>query len=112
MFLSQVPHTPGLEVPVIVDLDPDRARERAVDRVDRHRREHPERRSAQITPRGREHGEQAHERAARREQMHAVGEHDARGGRGRVGRSRLAVSARCALRVRVIHDRANIPEPL
>jgi predicted homoserine dehydrogenase-like protein len=22
MFLSQVPHTPGLEVPVIVDLDP------------------------------------------------------------------------------------------
>src|SRR6201996_9565561 len=25
MFLSQVPHTPGLEVPVIVDLDPDRA---------------------------------------------------------------------------------------
>jgi predicted homoserine dehydrogenase-like protein len=26
MFLSQVPHTPGLEVPVIVDLDPDRAR--------------------------------------------------------------------------------------
>ena len=24
MFLSQVPHTPGLEVPVIVDLDPDR----------------------------------------------------------------------------------------
>jgi predicted homoserine dehydrogenase-like protein len=27
MFLSQVPHTPGLEVPVIVDLDPDRARE-------------------------------------------------------------------------------------
>ncbi len=27
MFLSQVPHTPGLEVPVIVDLDRDRARE-------------------------------------------------------------------------------------
>jgi predicted homoserine dehydrogenase-like protein len=27
MFLSQAPHTPGLEVPVIVDLDPDRARE-------------------------------------------------------------------------------------
>jgi predicted homoserine dehydrogenase-like protein len=27
MFLSQVPHTPGLEVPVIVDLEPDRARE-------------------------------------------------------------------------------------
>src|ERR1700677_3918326 len=27
MFLSQVPHTPGLEVPVIVDLDPVRARE-------------------------------------------------------------------------------------
>src|SRR6266550_1481499 len=27
MFLSQVPHTPGLEVPVIVDLDPARARE-------------------------------------------------------------------------------------
>jgi predicted homoserine dehydrogenase-like protein len=27
MFLAQVPHTPGLEVPVIVDLDPDRARE-------------------------------------------------------------------------------------
>src|SRR6202171_6526607 len=27
MFLSQVPHTPGLEVPVIVNLDPDRARE-------------------------------------------------------------------------------------
>src|ERR1700731_1067484 len=27
MFLSQVPHTPGIEVPVIVDLDPDRARE-------------------------------------------------------------------------------------
>jgi predicted homoserine dehydrogenase-like protein len=27
MFLSQVPHTPGLEVPVIVDLDPQRARE-------------------------------------------------------------------------------------
>jgi predicted homoserine dehydrogenase-like protein len=27
MFLSQVPHTPGLEVPIIVDLDPDRARE-------------------------------------------------------------------------------------
>lgn len=27
MFLSQVPHTDGLEVPVIVDLDPDRARE-------------------------------------------------------------------------------------
>src|ERR1700680_72830 len=27
MFLSQMPHTPGLEVPVIVDLDPERARE-------------------------------------------------------------------------------------
>src|SRR6266481_539658 len=27
MFLSQVPHTPGLEVPVIIDLDRDRARE-------------------------------------------------------------------------------------
>src|SRR5258708_38667727 len=27
MFLSQVPHTPGLEVPVIVALDPGRARE-------------------------------------------------------------------------------------
>jgi len=27
MFLSQVPHTQGLEVPVIVDLDPERARE-------------------------------------------------------------------------------------
>jgi predicted homoserine dehydrogenase-like protein len=27
MFLSQVPHTPGLQVPVIVDLDPERARE-------------------------------------------------------------------------------------
>jgi predicted homoserine dehydrogenase-like protein len=27
MFLSQVPHTEGLEVPVIVDLDPERARE-------------------------------------------------------------------------------------
>ena len=27
MFLSQVPHTPGLEVPLIVDLDRDRARE-------------------------------------------------------------------------------------
>src|ERR1700716_4120976 len=27
MFLSQVPHTPGLEVPVLVDLDPERARE-------------------------------------------------------------------------------------
>src|SRR5258707_4693198 len=27
MFLSQVPHTPGLEVPVIVDLDLQRARE-------------------------------------------------------------------------------------
>ncbi len=27
MFLAQVPHTPGLDVPVIVDLDPDRARE-------------------------------------------------------------------------------------
>jgi predicted homoserine dehydrogenase-like protein len=25
MFLSQVPHTPGLDVPVIVDLDPERA---------------------------------------------------------------------------------------
>jgi predicted homoserine dehydrogenase-like protein len=27
MFLAQVPYTPGLEVPVIVDLDPERARE-------------------------------------------------------------------------------------
>ena len=27
MFLAQVPHTPGLEVPIIVDLDRDRARE-------------------------------------------------------------------------------------
>src|SRR5258708_40331213 len=27
MFLAQVPHTPGLEGPVIVDLDPQRARE-------------------------------------------------------------------------------------
>jgi predicted homoserine dehydrogenase-like protein len=27
MFLSQVPHTPGLEVPIIVDLDPQRARD-------------------------------------------------------------------------------------
>ena len=27
MFLSQVPHTPGLEVPSIIDLDRDRARE-------------------------------------------------------------------------------------
>jgi predicted homoserine dehydrogenase-like protein len=27
MFLSQVPHTPGLEVPVIVDLDTERARD-------------------------------------------------------------------------------------
>ena len=27
MFLSQVPHTPGLEVPVICDLSPDRAKE-------------------------------------------------------------------------------------
>src|ERR1700681_4738881 len=27
MFLSQVPHTPGLEVPLIVDLDPDHARD-------------------------------------------------------------------------------------
>src|ERR1700730_7073259 len=27
MFLSQVPHTPGLEVPGIVELDPERARE-------------------------------------------------------------------------------------
>src|SRR5215216_124784 len=27
MFLSQVPHTPGIEVPVIVDLEPERARE-------------------------------------------------------------------------------------
>jgi predicted homoserine dehydrogenase-like protein len=26
MFLSQVPTIPGLEVPVIADLDPDRAR--------------------------------------------------------------------------------------
>src|SRR6266478_2047317 len=27
MFLSQVPHTPGVEVPVIVDLDPQRAKD-------------------------------------------------------------------------------------
>ena len=27
MFLSQIPHTPGLEVTIIADLDPDRARE-------------------------------------------------------------------------------------
>src|SRR5712671_5587681 len=27
MFLSQVPHTPGLEVPIIIDIDRDRARE-------------------------------------------------------------------------------------
>src|SRR3954462_14887266 len=27
MFLAQVPHTPGLEVPLVVDLDPERARE-------------------------------------------------------------------------------------
>ena len=27
MFLAQVPHTPGLEVPLIIDLDHDRARE-------------------------------------------------------------------------------------
>jgi predicted homoserine dehydrogenase-like protein len=27
MFLSQVPHTPGLEVPVIIDLDAERARD-------------------------------------------------------------------------------------
>src|SRR4051794_41069627 len=27
MFLSQVPHTPGLEVPLIIDLDRDRARQ-------------------------------------------------------------------------------------
>ena len=27
MFLSQVPHVPGLEVPVIVDLDPRRAKD-------------------------------------------------------------------------------------
>src|ERR1700747_66634 len=27
MFLSQVPHTPGLEVPLLIDLDRDRARE-------------------------------------------------------------------------------------
>ena len=27
MFLAQVPHTPGLEVPIIVDIDRDRARE-------------------------------------------------------------------------------------
>jgi predicted homoserine dehydrogenase-like protein len=27
MFLSQVPHTPGIEVPAIVDLDPSRARD-------------------------------------------------------------------------------------
>ena len=26
MFLAQVPHTPGLEVPLIIDLDRDRAR--------------------------------------------------------------------------------------
>ena len=47
MFLSQVPHTPGLEVPLIIDLDRDRAREACrtvgwdagADRADRlHRR--------------------------------------------------------------------------
>src|ERR1700674_5016089 len=27
MFLSQAPHTPGLEVPVIIDLDPGRAKD-------------------------------------------------------------------------------------
>src|SRR5258705_8028757 len=27
MFMSQVPHTPGLEVPLIIDLDRDRARD-------------------------------------------------------------------------------------
>src|ERR1700758_642972 len=27
MFLSQVPHVPGLEVPVIIDLDPQRAKD-------------------------------------------------------------------------------------
>src|SRR5690606_17364767 len=27
MFLSQVPHTPGLQVPLIADIDPERARE-------------------------------------------------------------------------------------
>ncbi|GLH82527.1 flagellar protein FlgA [Bradyrhizobium sp. SSBR45G] len=27
MFLAQVPHVPGLEVPVIIDLDPERARD-------------------------------------------------------------------------------------
>src|ERR1700759_5380414 len=27
MFLSQVPHVPGLEVPVIIDLDPPRAKD-------------------------------------------------------------------------------------
>src|ERR1700758_3077201 len=27
MFLSQVPHMPGLDVPIIADLDPDRARD-------------------------------------------------------------------------------------
>src|SRR5215468_9249990 len=27
MFLSQVPHVPGLEVPLIIDLDPQRARD-------------------------------------------------------------------------------------
>src|ERR1044072_4532298 len=27
MFLSQVPHTPGLEVPIIIDIDRDRPRE-------------------------------------------------------------------------------------
>jgi predicted homoserine dehydrogenase-like protein len=27
MFLAQVPHIPGIEVPIIADLDPDRARE-------------------------------------------------------------------------------------
>ena len=27
MSLSQVPHTPGLEVPIIIDIDRDRARE-------------------------------------------------------------------------------------
>ena len=30
MFLSQAPHTPGLEVPLIVDIDPDRARKKRV----------------------------------------------------------------------------------
>ena len=35
MFLSQVPHTPGLEVPFIIDLDSDR------ERFERNRQGHP-----------------------------------------------------------------------